>query len=108
MSTPTYATAKCLNKIISPYVPTTYSLTSTADFIDIISAANPQGEIASLDVDNLFTNVPLEETIDILMDMVYRSDKTPLPIHENILRDLLNPRTLTFKPSYTISKSGFF
>ena len=44
-------------------------------------------------MDNLLTNVPLDETIGILMDMVYRSEKTPLPIPENLLRDLLKTCT---------------
>ena len=106
MSTATYIIAKCLNRLISPYVPMTYSLNSTTDFNDIISTADSQGEIASLDVNNLFTNIPLEETIDIIMDMVYRSDKTPLPIPENIMRDML--KTCTTKAPFRCQRGQIY
>ena len=106
MSTPTYAIAKILNKLITPYVPTTYSLNSTTDFIDIINTANSEGEIASLDVDNLFTNVPLEETIDILMDMVYHREKPSLPIPETIMRELL--KTCTTEAPFRCHKGHLY
>ena len=45
--TPTYSTAKRLNQIISPYIPRTYSLRSTDEFIDILRVNRPRGIIAS-------------------------------------------------------------
>ena len=88
--TPTYSLAKRLCTILTPYVPATYSLQSTSDFLDILKINNAEGEIASLDVESLFTNVPVDRTIDYICNRVYRDDTTPpLDITEPLLRELL-------------------
>ena len=48
--TPTYNLTKAINKIISPYVPSEYSLKSSNDFIDLLNTNTNHGIIASLDV----------------------------------------------------------
>ena len=46
--------------------------------------------MASLDVESLFTNVPVDRTINFILDRVYRNNETPtLDIPENVLRQLL-------------------
>ncbi|XP_050735514.1 uncharacterized protein LOC127007814 [Eriocheir sinensis] len=88
--TPTYNIAKKLCKILTPYVPTTYSLNSATDFLDILKSNNSRGIIASLDVESLFTNVPVERTINYIAQRVYHDDSTPpLDIPEAALRGLL-------------------
>ena len=48
------------------------------------------GILASLDVENLFTNVPVNETIDIIINNIYNNPSLPpLKINPNILRKLL-------------------
>ena len=89
--TPTYQLAKTLNKIITPYIPNDYMLTSTNDFIDVLQTHSNNGIIASLDVENLFTNVPINETIDIIVEYSYNHPTLPPPkISKNILKELLN------------------
>ena len=87
--TPTYQLAKRLNHLLTPYVPSEFSLKSSEDFIDIIKNEPACGFIASLDVSSLFTNVPVDETIDMIINEVYYSDKPRLDIPEKILRELL-------------------
>ena len=88
--TPTYNLAKTLNKIISPYVPTQYSLRSSSDFIDSLNSNKCRGTIASLDVESLFTNVPIEQTIEIIIELAYSDPNLPSPkIPREILRKLL-------------------
>ena len=88
--TPTYNIAKKLCRILTPYVPATYSLSSATDFLDIIKASNAAGTIASLDVESLFTNVPVDRTINYIIERVYNNDTTPpLDIPEEVLRGLL-------------------
>ena len=94
MSSPTYKTAKMLNDILVPYIPGGYSLKSATEFIDLLQNKGPEEDIASLDVESLFTNVPVEETIKIILDRVYRSEKDPLPIPEKILQDMLKSCTM--------------
>ena len=85
-----YQLAKQLNRIIKPYVSSTYSLRSTEEFIDIIKANKPSSVIASLDVESLFTNVPVARTIGIILNYVYDStDIKPLKLPRNILKRML-------------------
>ena len=92
--TPTYETSKCLNKLIMPYLPAKYQLNSTDEFIEILKTTEAQGVLASLDVESLFTNVPISETIEIICDCVYRNDEiAPLPIPEATLKKLLEACT---------------
>ncbi|XP_064116554.1 uncharacterized protein LOC135222395 [Macrobrachium nipponense] len=73
---PTCALAKRLNQILTPYVPRRYSLSSSVEFLEEICDSPGTGFIASLNVESLFTNVPINETIDIIMDCVYREPLT--------------------------------
>ena len=43
----------------------------------------------SLDVKSLLTNVPLEETIDIILNKIYDEKKIETNIPRNIMKDLL-------------------
>ena len=87
--TPTYHLAKRLNQLISPYVPNAFSVKSPTEFIDLLGSKPAQGHIASLDVASLFTNVPVDETIELIINEVYHSEKQPLDIPENLLQHLL-------------------
>jgi len=70
VSTATYKLAKRLNQILKPYVPGKYCINSVDEFLDILRAKRPSGILASIDVESLFTNVPINETIDIILDEV--------------------------------------
>ena len=94
MSSPTYKTAKLLNDLLIPYIPGAYSLKSAVEFIDLLRDKGPEEDIASLDVESLFTNVPVEETINIILDRVYRSEMDALPVSEDVLKNLLKACTM--------------
>ena len=88
--TPTYNLAKSLNNIISPYLPQEFTLKSTNDFIDLLHSNQCNGIIASLDVESLFTNVPIDPTIQIIIEHSYNHPTIPPPkIPSEILRQLL-------------------
>ncbi|XP_064086082.1 uncharacterized protein LOC135201134 [Macrobrachium nipponense] len=90
MPAPTYALAKPLNQILTTYVPSQYSLQSLAEFLEAIKDAPGTGIITLLDVESQFTNVPVDETIDITLDRFYRNQLTvPLNIPEASLHMLL-------------------
>ena len=71
LSTPTYSLAKSLNALLSPYVPKTFTLESSQDFVTLLKTSRPSGMLASLDAESLFTNVPVNETIRILLTQAY-------------------------------------
>ncbi|XP_076038488.1 uncharacterized protein LOC143023760 [Oratosquilla oratoria] len=60
---------------------------------DIRKSTTDNCLIASLDAVSLFTNVPVDETIDFILDEVYRSYHQHLDIPENLLRFLLEACT---------------
>ena len=88
--TPTYSLAKTINKIITPFIPSQHMLKSTNDFIDLLQTNNSNGIIASLDVESLFTNVPIDNTIDIILECSYSHSSLPPPkMPKEILRQML-------------------
>ena len=90
VTTATYDTSKQLDKIIKKYIPKKYSLKSRDEFIELLQANQPDGTLASLDVTSLFTNVPVRETIEIILENVYNHENlVPPPIPRNILEQLL-------------------
>ena len=93
VTTPTYQVAKKLNNLITPYVPEGRSVKSATEFIDLLHTAPPCNDIASLDVESLFTNVPVMETINIILERIYRSDLPQLDIPEDVMRAMLETCT---------------
>ncbi|XP_050725482.1 uncharacterized protein LOC127003111 [Eriocheir sinensis] len=66
--TPTYNLAKQLCTLLTPYVPSTHNLQASSDFLDILKTSNTRGRVASLDVESLFTNVPVDRTINYIIE----------------------------------------
>ena len=60
----------------------------------MINKPNIDTKIASLDVESLFTNVPVKDTIDIILNKIYNSDINPLDIPRNLLKKLLEICTM--------------
>ena len=60
---------------------------STYEFIDIVKTVRTPKLLASLDVESLFTNVPVMDTIEIIIDNVYNNPtKSPPNIPQEILK----------------------
>ena len=89
--TPIYQLTKTIKQVISPYLPSKYNIKSTHELIQVLHTIKPNnGILASLDVENVFTNVPVNETIDIIINNIYNNPSLPpLKINPNILRKLL-------------------
>ena len=88
--TATYKLAKRLNGLLLPYLPAKYCLKSVDEFVDILRNRQVSGVLASLDVESLFTNVPVKETIKLILDNVYSGENLPpLNLSRGILEKLL-------------------
>ena len=77
---------------MKPYVPDTYLLRSTDDFIERLKriSINSHNIVISFDVASLFTNVPLAKTIEQIIDRLYSEDNPNLmPITADIFRKLM-------------------
>ena len=88
---PTYQLTITINDLITPYISHNYIIKSTKELIEILKTHKPnKGIIFSLDVENLFTNVPVLETINIIINNIYHHPMLPpLKINSNILRKIL-------------------
>ena len=66
IGTPEYQLAKFLDSIIKSYIPDSYMLHSTDHFFDELNNFQFKADhkLVSFDVQSLFTNVPLDETIN--------------------------------------------
>ena len=90
--TVTHEVAKYLNEIIRPFINRRHMVNSTDEFFLNIQniIVGPNQEIVSLDVTSLFTNVPVDETVDIIIEKCYNHPTLPPPaIDANDLRVLL-------------------
>ena len=89
--TPIYKVTKTIKQLISLYLPSKYNIKSTHELIQVLHTIKPNnGIIASLDVENLFTNFPVNETVDIIIDNIYNNPSfPPFKSNPNILRKLL-------------------
>ena len=65
--------SKYLAEVLKPRTKREYSIDSTKDFVTKIRSKNiPEGyELVSFDVVSLFTKVPLEDTIELILNKVY-------------------------------------
>ena len=88
-----YKLAKYLDNLIKPHIPDTYLLKSTDDFIERLKQfpCNNSYRIVSFDVVSLFTNVPLSETIELIINRLY-ADGNPyaIPFDKDVFRKFLS------------------
>ena len=67
-----YNLARFLCDVLSPLVPNDYSCKDTFSFVSQIKNANlSQKFLVSYDVTSLFTNIPLQETNDIAINLIF-------------------------------------
>ena len=75
VNTPTYKLSKFLVKILEPFTKNRYTPKDSFAFADDICKQDSSLYMGSLDADALFTNIPLKETIDICVDLLYRDNQ---------------------------------
>ena len=95
---PQFAVSKWLCQLLEPVVKK-YNIRCVRDsfeFVDMLKE-NPipsSAYMCSFDIVSLFTNVPLDETIDICADALYRGEnRDALSLSENSFRELLRMLT---------------
>ena len=67
-----YNLARFLCDLLSPLVPNDYSCKDTFSFVSQIKNANLSKKfLVSYDVTSLFTNIPLQEIIDIAINLIF-------------------------------------
>ena len=83
-----YKLSDYLSKKLAPHISSEYTANDTFSFVNELSHINPEGKfMVSYDVISLFTNIPLEETIDIAVKLILEKEPN-LKISENELKKL--------------------
>ena len=70
-NTPAYKLAKYLVPLLQPFPENKYTLSNSSKFADEILTQDTDLYMVSLDVVSLFTNVPLQATIQIVLDKIF-------------------------------------
>ena len=91
IGTATYKTSKYLAKLLAPLTKSKYTIESSKDFIAYVKKLKigKNHEMVSFDVSNLFTNVPLDFTIDLILKKVYEKKMIKTKLKREELKELL-------------------
>ena len=90
INTATYQLAKRLLKVLSPLRESEHNIKSKNDFIRQIKKESiSAGYLVSSDVKSLFTNVPLDRTIDIILRRIYDHKKLETQITKPEMKEVL-------------------
>jgi len=91
INTASYRLAKYLSKLLSPLSKSQYTVSSTKDFINKLKNHElpTNRKMISFDVSALFTNVPLEYTIDIILTRIFDHNEIQTDLTRKELHDLL-------------------
>ena len=108
--TPSYKLAKYLVPVLAPLTRNEFTLENSYQFVDDISKFNVDSSasgvyMASFDVASLFTNIPLQETIDICIRSLFSTSTQVLGITVKHFRSLLE---LAVMNSYFIFNEKFY
>ena len=76
LQTPTWNLAKFLVPILNPFTKNKYTVKDSFQFAEEICEQDPTLSIGSLDVDSLFTNISLDETVDICVNQLFENTDT--------------------------------
>ena len=91
INTASYQLAKYLAKLLSPLSTSEYTVNSTNEFLAHINRQNiPNNfKLVSFDVTSLFTNVPLDFTINTILKRIYDQNEINTGITKQQMKELL-------------------
>ena len=91
INTATYSLAKFLSKLLAPLRESEYTAKNTKNFVDNIKKENIQKgyKMVSFDVKSLFTNVPLDRTINIILKRIYDQAELQTFLTRSELKEML-------------------
>ena len=91
IGTATYEIARYLAELLAPLGKSKHTISNTKYFITRLKTERipERFKMISFNVKSLFTNVPLEETINIILHKIYDEKKIETNIPQNVMKDLL-------------------
>ena len=83
IGTPTYKLAKFLVPMLEPLIFNEYTIKGSFKFAEELRSFDSKLVMTSFDIQSLFTNIPLQETIDLCVENLFK-DRTHV---DNLLKD---------------------
>ena len=108
IGTHSYNLSKFLLSLLSPLLTSRYLLSGTFSFLDELRNSDLDSNyvfMASFDINSLFTNVPLDETIDIIINRAFNNSSL---FHGFSLCDFKKLLSISFKDSHFIFNNNYF
>ena len=105
LNTGTYKWAKFFVPLLRHLTSNEFTLKDSFEFAKIICEQDTGLLMASLDVDSLFTNVPLEETINICINELFKSNSNIHGLNKKQITEMLS---LTTKESIILFDMKFY
>ena len=93
LNIPTYKLAKFLVSILKPLTTNEFTVKDSFHFAEEIVDQQHDLFMGSLDVDSLFTNIPLEETIEICTNGLFKESETVEGSRKTEFKELLSLAT---------------
>ena len=91
MNTHNYGISKFLVPILAPYTINQYSVKDSFTFVRELGGLNIRnGVMASFDVKSLFTNIPIQETLNICLNKLYENNDVVLSFNKAQMKNLLS------------------
>ena len=88
LNTPTYKLAKFLVPILKPLTTNEFTVKDSFHFAEEIFDQQHDLFMSSLDVDSLFTNIPLEEIIEICTNELFKESETAESLSKTEFKEL--------------------
>ena len=105
INTPTYKLSQYLNKLLKPFTSNEYTTKDSFSFATDIRKQPTSSYMTSLDIDSLFTNIPLEETIKICSDLLFHDKDSIDGLTKHDFEQLLNIAT---KESFILFNGTYY
>ena len=102
IGTPNYKVAKFLLPFLTPLTQNEYTVVDSFHLVEEICKQDPNLYMASLEIGSLFTNITLDETIDICIDSLYKDDGDTPKIPKDVFRNLY---TVVTKESFFMKEN---
>ena len=105
ISTSTYKLAKFLVPMLQPRTTNEYTIKDSFTFAEELQSFNSKLVMASFDIESLFTNIPLQETIDLCVENLFQ-DRTHVDnLSKDSFREFL---TRTMSESFILFDQEFY
>ena len=109
----TYKAAKVISQYLKPLCDSEYTIKDTQSFANLIKELPPlkeDEEDVSYDIESLFTNIPINDTIDYILDQIYVQHKLKPICNKLIFKRLLiklsTEVTFTFNSKFCKQTDG--